>query len=67
MSGLLVWMAVILILGGAIAGLGGHLWEETAKLLHFFGKEANENLGFKVMIAGLAAMLVGFGLVYFFR
>ena len=55
MSGLLVWMAVILILGGAIEGIGGHPWEETAKLLHFFGKEINENLGFKVMIAGLAA------------
>jgi hypothetical protein len=54
-------------LGGAIAGLGGHLWEETAKLLRFFGKEINENLGFKVMMAGLAAVLAGFGLIYFFR
>jgi len=67
MSNLLIWLAVILILGGAIAGLGGHLWEETAKLLRFFGKEINENLGFKVMMAGLAAVLAGFGLIYFFR
>jgi hypothetical protein len=67
MSDLLIWLAAILILGGAIAGLGGHLWEETAKLLRFFGKEINENLGFKVMMAGLAAVLAGFGLIYFFR
>jgi hypothetical protein len=39
MSDLLIWLAAILILGGAIAGPGGHLWEETAKVLHFFGKE----------------------------
>jgi hypothetical protein len=67
MSDLLIWLAAILILGGAIAGPGGHLWEETPKVLHFFGKEINENFGFKVMMAGLAAMLAGFGLVYFFR
>jgi hypothetical protein len=67
MSDLLVWIALILIIGGVIAALGGHMWEETAKLLRFFGKEVNENLGIKVMMVGLAAMLAGFGLVYLLR
>lgn len=67
MDALVVWSAAILIFGGAIACLAGHVWEKTAELLHFFGKEVNEDLGFKVMMAGLAAMFAGFGLVYFFR
>jgi hypothetical protein len=67
MSDLLVWIALILIVGGVIAALGGHMWEETATLPRFFGKEVNENVGFKVMMAALTAVLAGFGLVYFLR
>jgi hypothetical protein len=54
---------VALIVGGGILALGGHMWQETAELLHFFGKEVNENRGFKVMIVGIVLLLAGIGLV----
>jgi hypothetical protein len=55
----MVWIKIVLIVGGAILALGGHMWEETAELLHFFGKDVDENRGFKVMIAGLVLLLAG--------
>ncbi len=33
--------------------------------LRFFGKDASQNPGYKIMLAGMAAILVGIGLVYF--
>lgn len=66
MKALLAFIVVILVLGGVITSMAGHFWYETAKLLRFFGKDVNEAVGFKVGMAGLAAMLAGFGLGYLF-
>lgn len=60
----MIWVVVVLIFGGMITGFAGHVWEKTAALLRFFGKDVNEEAGFKVMMGGLAAMAAGIGLLY---
>lgn len=67
MKGLSVWVSLILIVVGTVAALAGHLWEKTAELLHFFGKEMNENTGVRIMLGGIVAVLSGFGIFFLFR
>lgn len=64
----LIWVWIVLTLCGGVTFFVGHLWEETAHLVHFFfDRDLNEHLGEKVKIAGATSFLAGLGLLYFFK
>jgi hypothetical protein len=67
MNDLWALLQVGLVLGGTVATLAGLVWYRTAKLLRFFGKEANPGWGVRVMLGGLAALAVGLGSFYLER
>jgi hypothetical protein len=53
---------------GVLASLLGHGWELTARLVRFFfDKDLNEHMGERVFKAGLAALVLGIGLLYLMR
>jgi len=53
------------MLVGLACFFAGHMWEETADLLHFFcDKDFKQELGRKVMKTGAAAFVAGLGLGY---
>jgi hypothetical protein len=36
------------LIGGVIAALVGQMWDRTAKVLRFFGKDVGQSTGFKI-------------------
>jgi hypothetical protein len=62
----LVWVVLILLLGGGLLGMGGLFWYRTARLLNFFFEtELDPEKGFKVSMVGVVMFLAGFALLYF--
>lgn len=60
----MIWVILVLILGGGMLGLLGQFWEMTAKLLKFFEVELNAGAGTKAAFIGYGMFFVGLALAY---
>jgi hypothetical protein len=53
----------LLMIGGCVVALVGMVWQKTVDLLRAFGVNAKSGAGIWILLAGLAMMAGGYGLL----
>ncbi len=67
MRGLWNLIEVGLVLVGLLIALAGMLWYRTARLFQVFGKPANADRGFWLVVAGFLMLGAGLAFIHFDR
>jgi hypothetical protein len=58
------WTKIGLVLGGLVIAMIGMVWYRTARLIQTFGRPANPDRGFWVMLAGFLMLALGLSFFY---
>ena len=61
---MLVWVKLVLLVGGCVVTMVGLLWYKGAWLLRFFEINVDPEKGFKVAMVGFVMLLAGIGLLF---